>query len=301
MASPVVLAAPSHTLHQPSLFLDVQHGLCNRLRVLASGHVIAAATGRRLILVWCPDDHCHARLGDLIRYTGPLIEDRAIADLFRARAGRVFNYMETEPDAAYQEPILADPTDAAHRDVYVRSAYSLTGPHVDFEAEQQFLHSLRPVDAVQAMIAQVPSPAQVAVHIRMGTGPGFDHLSHESPKNWPAGRHDELVAWRAKSHVSRFIERLDVLRAEGRADTIFAAADLSETYETLVARYGDSVRWLPRDLFDRSAEQLQYALADLFLLTRADLFLASTWSSFSDVAQRLAPYGRAIEKSGIDF
>ena len=47
--------------------------------------------------------------------------------------------------------------------------------------------------------------------------------------------------------------------------------------------------------------QLQYALADMILLTATDRFLASTWSSFSDITARLMRPERPYEKSGIDF
>jgi hypothetical protein len=40
---------------------------------------------------------------------------------------------------------------------------------------------------------------------------------------------------------------------------------------------------LPRNLYDRSAQQLQYALADMLLLALSRRFLGSVGSSFSDV------------------
>jgi hypothetical protein len=95
--------------------------------------------------------------------------------------------------------------------------------------------------------------------------------------------------------------RIDQLIDAGEARTIFLAADLPETYTTLSERYGDRLTVLLRDRFDRSAAQLQYALADLLLLTTANHFLASTWSSFSDLAQRLARPNRRFERSGTDF
>ena len=94
-----------------------------------------------------------------------------------------------------------------------------------------------------------------------------DHLHHESPENWPAHRHRELSHWRQKSDGPAFIARLDALVSEGRADSIFLAADLPETYDLFAGRYGDRVAMLRRDLYDRSVRQLQYALADLILLT----------------------------------
>lgn len=268
------------------------------MRAWASGASIAENTDRELIVVWCPDHHCEARLGDLWQYSGPVIEDRKMADLFRARAGVQYNYMEVEQGAQFQEPVMAD---HPSQDVFIRSAYSLSGPFVDFDKEQQFLQALKPVAEVNAMVGTVAAPSDVAVHVRMGTGPGYDHISYESPGNWPTERHAELTEWRGKSHVDRFITRLEQLDELGQVDTIFVAADLESSYESLLDRFGNRIRWLKREAFDRSKQQLQFALADLILLTKAKLFLASNWSSFSDVAQRLAPFGRPVEKSGIDF
>ena len=286
---------------QPCLFIDAQHGLCNRLRAMSSGWSVAKATGRQLVVVWVPDHHCQARISDLLDYDGPVIEDAAQASLFRAGAGRVYNYMEIEEGSVFQEPILPDAAHYAGQDVYVRSAYSLTSPHIDMDEEQRFLRGLHPTAQVLDLVRSVAHPNQVAAHIRMATGEAFDHMSFEAPANWPAHRHAELTEWRAKSNVWKFVARLDALVAQGRADSIFVATDLAQTYEILKDRYGGRLRYLERDTFDRSAAQLVYALADLLLLTSAQRFLASSWSSFSDVAQRLALPGRLVERSGYDF
>ena len=95
--------------------------------------------------------------------------------------------------------------------------------------------------------------------------------------------------------------RLDALVAEGAVQRVFAAADLAATYAVLTERFRQKLQFLPRTLYDRSPVQMQYALADLILLTRAPRFLASTGSSFSDMAQRLARPGRKMERSGTDF
>lgn len=229
-----------------------------------------------------------------------------MADLARRHAAHVYNYMEVEPGARFEAPILAEeaaqqPPDPPQSDVYIRSAYTLQSPHSNLATEQAFLRRLTPAPEIADLMARVPHPNPVAVHIRMATGPGFDHLAHESPDNWPPERHRELVRWRAASHWERFAQRLDQLVEENRATRIFVAADLPETYAALEQRLPGRILSLKRDLFDRSRRQLQYALADLLLLGAADLFLASTWSSFSDVAQRLAPPNRPFERSGIDF
>lgn len=299
MASAPV-TSPPHVTVRPYLYIDAQHGLGNRLRAIASAAAIAQATGRKLVVIWVPDHHCAAQFEDVVSFDGPVLNTPEAAALMRERAATVYNYMEIEAGARFQEPILADPTPLPG-DVYVRSAYTLTSPHADRRFEDRFLRNLQPVDAVRALVAGVAHPSQVAVHIRMATGPAFDHLAHESPANWPEERHRELLAWRRRSHVDRFIARLDRLAAEQGRLTIFAAADLAETYALLGERYGEALRFLPRTLFDRSALQVQTAMADMILLTAAPLFLASGWSSFSDVAQRIAPPGRRCEQSGQDF
>lgn len=279
------------------LFIDVQHGLSNRLRAMASAAVIARASGRELVVVWRPDHHCEARIGDLLDYDGLVIEDGDINAL-RDGSAEIFNYMEIEDGSRHLAPI--NPLETAG-DIYVRSAYSLVSPLLVDRDEVQFLRRLRPCDAVLDLVNRVPHPSDIAVHVRMATGPAFDHLSYESPENWPAERHQELIAWRKKSDVSRFVARLDTLFDSLDVNSVFVAADLPATYAAMIERYGDRVRHLPRDLFDRSARQLQYALADVILLSAAPHFLASHWSSFSDLAQRLARPGRRIEKSGHDF
>ncbi len=293
------MPVPTHILRRARLFIDAQHGLCNRLRAIASAAAIARRTERQLVVIWRPDHHCEARLSDLLDYRGPVIEDDT-ADLMRARATVTYNYMEIEPGARFQEPILAEPSPQSG-DVYVRSAYELNSPHRIRRDEQQFLRRLQPTAPVLELVDSVPHPNRVAAHIRMATGPQFDHLSFEAPQNWPAERHHELTEWRRRSHVDRFIARLDALIAENRAETIFVSTDLEATYKTLTERYGTRLHYLGRDRFDRSRQQLRFALADLILLTAAPHFLASTWSAFSDIAQRLGHPGRKIERSGYEF
>ena len=79
------------------------------------------------------------------------------------------------------------------------------------------------------------------------------------------------------------------------------AADKPETYDAFTETYGDRVAYLPRPVYDRSAEQLRYALADALLLGSAPLLLGSSWSSFSELAMRLSPHKAEIEMSGKDF
>lgn len=293
------LAAPTHILRKPWLVIDVQHGLSNRLRAMASAAVMARRTNRTLVVLWHPDHHCECRLSDLLDYPGAVIEEDP-GGVIREELDLAYTYMEVEEGHCYQQPLLDDPATAG-KSVYIRSAYALISPHCRPDEEQHFLRSLTPAEPVRDLVASVRHPNQVAAHIRMGTGAGFDHLSYEAPDNWPAHRHADMTEWRIKSHARNFMAHVETLIDRGECDTLFLAADLEDTYTHFADRLGDRVVWLKRDLFDRSARQLQYALADLILLTAADRFLASTASSFSDMVLRLARPGRQTERSGIDF
>jgi hypothetical protein len=294
------LAAPGHALRRPRLFVDAQHGLGNRLRAIASAAVIAEATGRELVVVWQPDHHCGARFTDLFRHGGAVIET-AFPQVFARAGGTLWNYMEVEPGAAKDAPVLADESVARGGDVYVRSAYRLVSPHLSAGAERAWLRALQPAPEVLELMRGVRRPNRVAAHVRMAGGPAYEHLSYEAPTNWPARGHAEIAAWRARSHARYFMARLDALVAAGAAETIFLAADLPETYEAFADRYGRRLAWLPRRHFDRSPEQMRHALADVLLLGGAEHFLGSTWSTFSELALALSQTVQRVEFSGRDF
>ena len=290
------LAAPAVALNRPRFFIDVQHGLGNRLRALASAAAIAAAADRELVVVWEPDAHCDCRLSDLFDYAGAVEESRFVEQA-GARGCVVYNYMPNEPGAQKGAPILLDRA----ADIYARSAFVLNSPASTWGTENRFLQSLTPVPQIRALVDQVRNPNSVSAHVRMEGGRKSEHLAYERADNWTAQDHALIDEWRSKSHFSHFLTRIDALMAQGRADSIFLAADMPETYEVFRQHYGDRLAWLPRDLFDRSARQLHFALADAILLSRSPLLLGSGWSSFSELAMRLAPKKIAIELSGKDF
>ena len=76
---------------------------------------------------------------------------------------------------------------------------------------------------------------------------------------------------------------------------------MSENYEVFIKTYGEKLAYLPRAVFDRSKEQITYALADAILLSKTSHLLGSTWSSFSEIAMRLSSEKQIIEMSDFDF
>jgi hypothetical protein len=278
------------------LFIDAQHGLGNRMRAIGSAAAVAEAEDRELVIVWRPDHHCECRFEELFDYGGAVRED--IDPDGAARSGAsIYNYMEIEP-GALKDALVSFQTD---NDVYFRSAFVMNHPASDWEAENRFLKTLSPVAPVCDLVASVRSPNDVAAHVRMAGGPQFEHLPWESAANWKGEAHASVAHWRKQSHYDRFLLRLAALIEAGEAETFFVAADLPETYATFQARFGDRAAHLPRSVNDRSRDQLQYALADAILLGRAPRLLGSTWSSFSELAMRLAEPGLTVEMTGKDF
>lgn len=292
----VTLRKPTVQIPRPKFFLDAQHGLGNRLRAVASAMSIAAGTGRELVIIWEPDIHCDCRLSDLLEYDGAVLEERFLSDA-ADRGCAVFNYMPHEPKAQKDAPIKAAP----RKDIYARTAFVLNSPHSEWNSDNANLRSLRPAQAVRDLVDSVPKSYTLSAHVRMEAGEGQDNNAWDQPVNWRPEDHELIHEWRAKSHFSRFMNRIDEILGDKPDERLFVAADLPETYAKFAAHYGDRVVYLSRRLYDRSAEQVRYALADALLLSKASRMLGSTWSSFSELAQRLAPERITVEMSGKDF
>ena len=287
---------PAVLLRRPKLFIDAQHGLGNRLRAVASAGSIAWATGRELVIIWQPDAHCACSYDDLFEPAGAILNQS-----FHTEAAAmdidVFNYMEVEPGSVKDQPI----TLSTFRDAYLRSAFPLVSPHSTWASENGWLNHQRPNAVVMDLASRVPGPFALSVHIRMEGGTDAEHLPYESPANWTAQAHRDIDHWRKRSHFSHFHKRLDQLIAEGQADRVFLASDTPAVHDAFAARYGDRITGQKHHFTDRSTPALVHALADAILLSRASRLLGSTWSSFSELANRLARKPITVELCGRDF
>ena len=289
-------ARPPGGTVRDKLYIDAQHGLGNRLRAIGSAAAVAKATGRELVVVWQPDHHCAARLADLFVYDGAVIEDSFLP---RASAGgaTVLNYMEIEPGAQKGAPLML----RDGHDAYVRSAYVMNHPASTWDSENHLLHRLVAAPAVAELVAGVAPHRDIALHVRMEGAPGSDTNSYDAARNWTPEGHAAINHWRSQSHYSRFMARLDGLLRDQPGAQVFLAADLPETYRAFAETYGARIAWLARGLYDRSAEQAQYALADILCLARCRHLLGSNWSSFTEAALRFSTTIKAHERAGVDF
>lgn len=288
-------AAPvNFKLQRERLYVDVQHGLGNRLRAYGSAAAIARATDRDLVVVWVPDVHCDCRFTDLFDYEGLVVE--SYADL--PQDIKRYNYMEIEDGGVKDVEIILD--NGKH--VLVRSAFVLKHEASNWDTENIEIQRLKPVKAVMDLINSVKLPANsVGVHVRMEAGKGRDNNAYDSQENWSKDSHEQIHFWREKSHYSVFLKRIDALIEGEPQRKIFLATDLPENYEVFINTYGNKLFYLSRKVYDRSKEQILYGLADAILLSKTTHLLGSTWSSFSEIAMRLSSGMKKIEMSGVDF
>lgn len=292
---PLIEQAETKRSELKKLYIDAQHGLGNRLRAIASAAAIAQKSNRELVIVWEADHHCECEFSDLYEgYAGKVVNQSLLNS---NHDFEVFNYMEIEAGAEKDKFINVH----SDKDLYLRSAYTFNSDLTDWESENAFLKQLRPTREIQQLIAQVDVENCLAAHVRMEAGQGLDHNTYDSVDNWTQEGHDELHFWREKSHYSAFIKRIDQLVSENPELKLFVATDMQETYDIFENYYGDRLRYLKRSVYDRSKEQIKYALADAILLSKCNRLLGSTWSSFSELAMRLSENYSDIEMSGRDF
>jgi len=172
--------------------------------------------------------------------------------------------MEIEEGSSKDSPIIVDPD----RDIYVRSAYRLNYPEQDWQEEHVFLNGLPLDQSVMNLVSEFDNiEFDMSVHIRMQGANEEEQVSFDGPENWSDESHTEIIAWRQKSHYSGFLGRVRSLADLGEVKNVFVAADNQEAYNAFSTETDFNVHYLKRDCFDRSSEQIKFALADAILLS----------------------------------
>ncbi|MEK7991073.1 MAG: glycosyltransferase, partial [Thiotrichaceae bacterium] len=287
-------SAPKSILRR-KIYIDVQHGLGNRLRAYASAAVLAKELDRELVVIWTPDKHCNCYFSDLFNYEGTVISSQYKLDVATCD---IYNYMEIEEGAEKDKLIKI----SADKDLYARSAYVLNHPLSTWDKENIELRKLQPTEQVINLVKSVSIKDSIGVHIRMEGGKGHDKQPWDSNDNWHEESHKQIEYWRDRSHYSHFIKRIDEIKNESSSiKKVFLATDLPQVYEALENYYDTNLVYLQRSVYDRSKEQMLYALADILLLSQCKVFLGSYWSSFTELAIRFSITHEKVEICGKDF
>ncbi|ARO15488.1 putative glycosyltransferase [Ketogulonicigenium robustum] len=272
--------APAIARAGAPIYLEVAHGLGNRLRVLASGMALAAAVQRPLHLIWPRDVHCAADAHDLLHLSLPCTDTPAYDP------GMTLHDATEGPTGNRPHPITFAPNRAA----YIRSATVLNHPAARNIRPQ--LRHLQPAAPVTALLAGQPAQFALAAHIRAETTAPAD-----DPRQWAASSGAAIAHWRGLAGADRFIARLSTLTGP-----IVLATDTAAIRSALTAAFGRRVTCLAGAQYGtRSRAQVIHAFAEMLLLARGAHFLASGWSAFSELAHLLAPETQQIEIAGRDF
>jgi hypothetical protein len=104
---------------------------------------------------------------------------------------------------------------------------------------------------------------------------------------WNRNHQESWDKWRGESTCKAFIKHMKTL-----PDTHFFVTGDNPSVFTELEEEPDlkgKITFLHRTVWDRSTEQLVYALADVILLSKTKLVLGSNWSSFSELVKRLSP------------
>lgn len=285
---------PSQWSQTKNLYVNVQKGLCNRLRAYASAELLAKKTNRNLIVIWKPDYHCEARFNDLFKNKVNIIDSPDLVDPVNMD---IYNCMDNEPGGGKKEQFINHDT---NNDIYIKTAYSLNYDFSSIKSENEFLKNLKPVDKISILLKTFPDINDcIGIHVRQGGGAAYNDTRWDSPDEMTGKGKEHIYYWRQKSKPEYFLLELKKILKKNRKQKFFLASDHKEIYDFFTNKYSNSIVYLPRNCFDRSIEQQYYALADLYLLSKTKYILGSYWSSFTEIAQRLG--NKDTRFAGIDF
>lgn len=264
-----VTPSPARTLTVTS-----NAGLCNRLRVLLSGKVVAGATRREFAMLWQPDRVCAATFDQVFENEWNVGDDvefderheiefshyawNEIPDLLRAPQDHLF---VRHFGWVYQ------PTRHAH--------------HAALEpAVRALMLALSPVPTLQARIKSFREthfrPKMIGVHLRRG----------------------DLVRWRPDTagDLTPTMQTIDAWLDESPDAGILVCTDDGAPHPytgraistqgvmaQMTARYGKRVVCTQARLERNTRAAIEDAVVDLFLLRATDYFVGTFGSSFSEL------------------
>lgn len=200
-------------------------------------------------------------------------------------------------------------------DSHVVTACVLNNPLTNWSKESKWLRDhLKPTAAIAALLetenARHHLESAIGVHIRMGLPPS-EH-KYEDCSTWAEAQQRALETARRNSDVSVFAHEMENLWKVTPDQRFFLCADNPRAYEFMSRRFPDQVTrglvfWLNKSTYDRGLTQQKGAVLDVFLLSRCVSLLGSPWSSFTELASRIAgggtlPNGQSrLRVAGKDF
>jgi hypothetical protein len=266
--------------YEKVLIINTIFGLGNRLRAIASAYSICKIKNMKLIINWIPDEHCDCLIQDLIVNIHEFaevicqpIDNKSLSDF------KIYNYFEKDEGGKKGEYI-----DDNINKIYIKSNCILNNKD-SYTYFNEFLQSLKWNDDINNLIINIPEISNyIGMHIRMEGGKNFQNINADKAINWTNEETELMFKYREISHIDNFINQINNILHKNPEQNFFIATDMKSNYERLINIYGsDRIKIIERNFFDRSKEQLYYAVADMILLSRCKQFYGSSWSSFSEL------------------
>ena len=278
----VVLEELKRSRSRRHMVLEVQFGLGNRLRALASGMAIAAASQRPLLVIWPPDLHCNCSFRQLFSDPLPfaLIEEPTppeilgldlwhsgqdesasltpgveagqaeSAHLHRLRSVlQVMDLMNSRNDTKLSKnrAVHIDPA----RHLVVRSAFLINHARGTWAYAKWQLRVLSVAKELEPLL--VADTSFVGIHVRSvfdaprdaatSKTPGGEAAMAAAKNEYGAQQSQALELWRNKGRWPQFVRRI---AREPAQTKFYLAADSQDAYEGLMSRFPDRMIRTPR-------------------------------------------------------
>lgn len=249
-------------------------GLCNRMRVISSGILIAQKYGVVPIISWQQEPGiCNASFNDLFlpipQEIATIKEDVGFA--YKIWVGRRY-YLQRKVQKMHFDQAIYNYNSLGKGDIlpYInRGTESLLLCSCHRMGDYYSMSELfKPIQTIESRIQTISNDfgsKTIGVHIRRG-----DHLL--SIKNSP---------------LESFINRLDYFFDIGEADQAYLATDCASTKKILRNRYGARIITIEDSISRNTVNGMQGAVVDLFCLSKTLKILGSYSSSFSEIASEL--------------
>jgi hypothetical protein len=257
-------------LRQPSLVAvtGIYHGLGNRVRVVLGSRSLAGLENRAFFHTWHTGPEFGARFDELWR-----IEDRVIP----RNIARVLSVRYPFRDQTLE---WLDDTARTQRVLQIRTPHALHLPPSAEPWEEQ-LQALDPVDAIGDRVREFFSS-------RLAGAPYVGVMVRNHPNSHEATLRESPLEW--------YLGRMRAIRAERPDIQFFVSADTPHAQDVITAEIPGSHGLADKGGYN-TREALQSSVGDLYLLAGSTHILGPHFSSFPELAQKLAGPALALETS----
>lgn len=285
------------------LVVSLDGGIANRLRTLASTHVMAQEAKRTLVIDWPKNEgQLNASFNDLFENDILLLDDalnqgnQALVTFVRANPSYQKRGAYVVPDdggtsclralgAISEIPYL----DARHDDevIHIKTVFNFKPRYMNFDYYLQeyasFYQSLRPVEAVAQAVLEfhqtLPSDRPII---------GVHHRSWRFRTDWGVAE---------PNPVELYVAEMRNALSQTPNAIFFVATDDRDVFEQLKDRFGDDVVFglsLPEVSRD-DVSDIRTALTEWLLLGQTEYIIGTRQSSFSGEAAILTSRMRKID------